>query len=278
MPPTIAPDVSEFQAPVDDSFDRDWLIFRICFNGNIDDHAAHNLAWAKKATAAGRIKGFTGYVVPLPGGNDACVASLDEIGWPHDAPVMIDAEKWRGEPYEIFGDHSDQFNNLAARIRTRQGGQDDLAWAYGNRGPDLEVWPRKASWLGWVVASYGGSKPDEPNLIGWQYTDGQPEFDRPDMPHTSAPFGRCDHNALYRLPGDDMPTVQDIMQHQLTPGGLTVAQALRDAHVARTDVEDVKTELDAVKAKLAAVQTAGVDPVALAKALAGHLTLTVAAK
>lgn len=278
---TFAPDVSEFQVPVDDSFNRDWLIFRVSFNGNVDSRARQNLAWAKKARADGRIKGFTGYVVPLPGGNAACVASLDAIGFPADAPVMIDAEKWRGQTYEIFGDHSDQFNELARLLRGRQNGRDDLVWAYGNRGPDIEVWPRKADWLGWVVASYGGSKPDEPNMIGWQYTNGQPEYDRDGFPHATPPFGRCDHNALFQLPGDDdMPTVLEFMQHPLTsdPDGLDVAQALRDAHVARGAVADVKSELDTVKSQVAALkaavatlQTAGIDPAVLAQQIAAHL-------
>jgi hypothetical protein len=82
-------------------------------------------------------------------------------------------------------------------------------WAYGNRGPDLIVWPTKADWLGWVVASYGGDKPDEPNMIGWQYTDGQRKYDRDDFPHATPPFGRCDHNAFYKLPEVDMPLSDD---------------------------------------------------------------------
>lgn len=241
MSVVYAPDVSTFQAPVDNSFDREWLIFRVCFNGSIDTHAQHNLAWCVQARTAGKIKGFTGYVVPLPGGNAAVLASLDELGFPHDAPVMIDAEKWNGQPYQINGDHSAQFNDLADALRERQGGRDDLVWAYGNRGPDLEVWPHKAPWLGWVVASYTSADTltDPPaNLIGWQYTDGEPAYDNPHRPHSSAPFGRCDHNALYKLPdeGEDMPLtdadVQKIVDKvkQATIGDETVASALRETH------------------------------------------------
>ena len=203
MTVTYAPDVSTFQPPVNDSFNRDWLIFRVCFNGTVDTHAQANLAWCVKARAAGKIRGFTGYVVPLPGGNDAILHSLDVLRFPHDAPVMIDAEKWGGTSYQINGDHSAEFNALAERLRKRQGGRADLVWAYGNRGPDLEVWPHKADWLGWVVASYGGTKPAVPNMIGWQYTDGEPKYDRPGAPSSTPPFGRCDHNELYQLPVDE---------------------------------------------------------------------------
>jgi hypothetical protein len=150
--------------------------------------------------------------------------ALDQLGFPADAPVMIDAEKWSGESYEIFGDHSAQFNDLAARIRKRQGDRPDLAWAYGNRGPDLVVWPHKASWLGWVVASYGGVKPDVPNMIGWQYTNGTAQFDAPGRPHATPPFGRCDHNFLYQLPEDDMGLSADdktwIQQNTVSPAEL----------------------------------------------------------
>lgn len=210
MTPVFSVDVSESQdMAVDDTYNLEWFSFRLCFNGTIDGHARKNLQWARKARADGRILGFTGYMVPLPGGNDGCMASLEELDFPDDMPVMVDGEKWGGADYEIFGDHSDQFNKLAARVRDRQGGRSDLAWAYGNRGPDLIVWPHKADWLGWVVASYGGDKPDESSMIGWQYTDGQKKYDRPDFPHKTPPFGRCDHNAFYKLPEVDMPLTQD---------------------------------------------------------------------
>jgi hypothetical protein len=213
MTATFGCDISEYQPVVDDSYTRRWLSFRLCFAGRIDNHAAANLAWCVKARAAGRIDGFTGYVVPQPGSNDAIMAAVNSLKFPADAVVMIDGEKWNGTSYQINGDHSAEFNQLAMRLRVRQGNRPDLVWAYGNRGPDLEVWPRKAPWLGWVVASYGGDQPVEKNAVGWQYTDGEPAYDHPDRPSSTPPFGRCDHNVFFKLPeGDDMPTAKEIAE------------------------------------------------------------------
>lgn len=197
--PVIACDVSEHQGkPADDTYPHDWLIFRACFGAGYTDRlAAQNLAWAVKARADGRLRGFTAYVVYLPGENAGVLAQLDRLGVPRDCPIMVDAEHWGGESYQIDGDHSPDINNLAAALRKRQGGRADLVWAYGNRGPDLAVWPSKPTWCGWLVASYGGSKPDVPNLAGWQYTNGQ--YTVPGLPSSSAPFGACDHNVLYQL-------------------------------------------------------------------------------
>lgn len=262
MTGVFAPDVSIFQVAVDDSFNRDWLIFRVCFNGTIDAHAKQNLAWAVKAKASGKIKGFTGYVVPLSGGNDACLKSLDAVGFPTDAVVMIDAEKWNGQPYQINGDHSTQFNNLATALRQRQDGRDDLVWAYGNQGPDLEVWPHKADWLGWVVASYtSGPQPALPaNAVGWQYTDGEPQYDNPNRPHSTPPFGRCDHNVLFKLPEDDVPLtdadIAKIKQAVVDPAGDTIAGELRKIDNILAAVNDLSKAVAAVKSELDAVKAA----------------------
>jgi len=197
------PDVSEFQHPVDDSFNRRWLIFRACDGDYVDHNVRHNLAWAVKAKASGKIDGFTVYVVYRPGKNRAILSILNSSGVPQDCVVMIDAENWGGQ---IHGDHSADINALADALRARQGGDPDLVWGYGNRGPDLTVWPHKPGWMGWVVASYGGSRPDVPNLIGWQYTDGQRQYDQAGLPAATPPFGRCDHNVLLGVPIRPKPT------------------------------------------------------------------------
>lgn len=307
IPPVLVgiADVSVFQVPVDDSYPREWLVFRVCFDGTIDDHAAHNLAWAKGAVADGRMRGFTGYVVPLSGydSNARCLAALDRLGFPTDQVVNIDGEAWGGSSYEVHGDHSKQFNDLAEAVRTRQGGRSDLVWAYGNRGPDLTVWPNKAPWLGWKIAKYGGDSPNEPNMIGWQYTDGEPQYDQPGLPSSTPPFGRCDHNVIYKLPSeatDDMPLTADdigkIWDNPLTDGTTTqaasgwVKQARNLAEDSKGLAQDakqtaaaVKKELDTVKAavialaaavaKLSAPVPPNVDADALAKAIVAHLDI-----
>lgn len=194
----LACDISYYQEPVDDSYPHRWLIFRWCDGTFHDPNRDANLRWSRAALANGRLLGYTVYVVFRPGQNSAILADL--AGLPTEAYVMVDAEDFGGE---IKGDHSAEINALCESMARRFG--RSKVWAYGNRGPDLEVWPRKPSWIGWVVASYGGSKPTGvPNLIGWQYTDGT--YGVPGLPSSTPPFGNCDHNVLY-LPdsaGDDM--------------------------------------------------------------------------
>ncbi len=213
---TVTADVSEFQTPVNDSYPHRWLIFRACDGTYTDSHAAANLAWAKRARAAGQIDGFTVYVVYRPGANRAILANLNRLGVPADCMVMIDGETWGGQ---ISGDHSGDLNSLSASLAFRQRSQDRV-WGYGNRADFAELWPNRPDWLGLVVASYGGTRPtDIPNIIGWQYTDGT--YTVPGLPSSSAPFGPCDHNDI------DIPTA--------APGGFTVS--------------DVQTILDHIDAR-----------------------------
>lgn len=190
---TGIPDTSEYQKPIGDAFyPRRWWIFRICDGDYIDKNAESNLAQAKRRLAAGELDGFTGYGVYRPGKNGTILNTLDRLDVPHDCCVMIDAEAWGGQ---IKGDHSGEINQLATQLSHRQG-MDERVWGYGNRGPDLAVWPNKPKWMGWIVASYGGDKPSVDHLMyGWQYTNGI--WAVPGKTSSTAPFGRCDHNELY---------------------------------------------------------------------------------
>lgn len=193
----VTVDVSSYQVPVDDSYNRKWLIFRICDGNYLDPKSKQNLRWALRARAAGKLDGFTGYVVYRPGMNQKIIDLLDSVGFPRDAVVMIDAENWGGQ---IQGDHSTDINHLASQLSFRQGANARV-WGYGNRGPDQQVWPSKPRWLRWIVASYGGSKPAVAGMVGWQYTNGQ--YQVGGLPNSTPPFGRCDHNVLY-LTDDDI--------------------------------------------------------------------------
>jgi hypothetical protein len=197
----ISCDVSEFQTAVNDTYPHRWLIFRVCDGDYLDQRCRTNLAWAIKARTAGKLDGFTVYVVYRPGKNAAILKHLNDVGLPHDCKVMIDAESWSGA---ITGDHSTEMNALATAVAKRQGSQANV-WGYANRGDYAGIWPHRPAWLGLVVASYGGSKPASPGpgpLVGWQYTDGQ--YSVAGLPSTTAPFGKCDHNQLY-VQEDDMP-------------------------------------------------------------------------
>lgn len=186
----VSVDVSEFQQPVNDTYPHRWLSFRACDGSYVDRNVGLNLSWALHARSTGRIDGFTVYVVYRPFKNALILANLDRLGVPKDCVVMIDAETWGGQ---ITGDHSVELNQLADALAARQGSRQRV-WGYGNRGDLAALWSGRPAWLGVVVASYGGSRPSVPNMVGWQYTDGQ--YDVPGLPSSSAPFGPCDHNVF----------------------------------------------------------------------------------
>lgn len=196
----FAADVSYWQVPVDDSYNRRWLIFR-GGDGSVDDNARENLDWCERAKADGRLYGYTIYWVYRPGDVDNILRFCDDLGAPDDCHMMIDCESWGGQ---IGGNRSRELNRLARKLRKRQGGQGWRVWGYGNT-PDLHhLWPSRHRWMRLVVAGWSTNKPDFRRMVGWQYTDGEPRFPvRPGWPRSSAPFGRCDHNRLY-LSEEDM--------------------------------------------------------------------------
>lgn len=203
---TLACDVSEFQTAVTNAYPHRWLTFRACDGSYLDKRAGRNLAWCVRARAAGKLDGFTVYVVYEPGRNDAILGILHQLDVPTDCVIMIDVESWGGK---ITGNRSPEINDLADRLAQRQGSKSRV-WGYANRGDFANIWPHRPAWLGLVVASYGGSKPDSPGpgpLVGWQYTDGQ--YTVPGLPNASKPFGACDHNQLYLTEEDDMPLSKD---------------------------------------------------------------------
>lgn len=186
----IACDVSYFQPAVTDAYPHPWLIFRCCDGDFADPNCDTNARWATKATAAGKMIGWTAYVVYRPGQNQSILNHV--AGLPAGGHVMIDVESWpkNGQP-TIRGDHSAEINQLANALAKTHPGR---VWGYGNRGDLASIWPNRGS-IPLVVASYGATKPQIPNMIGWQYTDGS--WAIPGKPNVSAPFGACDHNELY---------------------------------------------------------------------------------
>lgn len=203
----VSVDVSEFQVPVNDTYPHRWLSFRVCDGSYLDHNAGANLAWAVYARKIGRLDGFTVYVVYRPGLNAAVLANLDALHVPTDCVVMIDAETWGGQ---IIGNQSAGLNDLANKIRARQGGHPERVWGYANRGDYGSMWPTRPSWMRTVIASYGGTEPSFPNKIGWQYTDGQ--YSVPGLPSSSPPFGKCDHNVF----DINTTTTASTDSHQLT--------------------------------------------------------------
>lgn len=196
----VACDISEFQPVVNDSYPHRWLTFRVCDGDYTDHNVRANLAWCKAAKAAGKLDGFAVYVVYRPGMNGTLLNQLDNAAIPTDCVVMVDVESWGGQ---IMGDHSTEINALCTALAKRQGSSSRV-WGYANLNDYRTVWITRPSWLGLVVASYGGQQPVSPGpgpLVGWQYTDGQ--YAEPGLPSSSAPFGACDHNLI--LAEVDMP-------------------------------------------------------------------------
>jgi hypothetical protein len=251
-----------FQPPADDSYPHRWLILRACDGAYTDRNAAQNLAWAQKAVAAGRLDGFTVYVVYRPGLNSTILATLDRLRVPGDCMVMVDAESWGGQ---ISGDQSAGLNGLVNSLAARQGSQGRV-WGYANRSDYASLWPGRPSWLGLVVASYGGTRPPVPGMIGWQYSDGT--YQVAGLPSSSPPFGACDHNELYLTtqPKDDMTPAESKM--------------LVDLHDRLTKIDllayqmstQVAPAVAAIRVKVnAPAPTASSDAAAIAQALASQL-------
>lgn len=216
---TVACDISEFQPVVNDSYPHRWLTFRVCDGDYLDHNVTANLAWCKAALAAGKLDGYTVYVVYRPGMNSTILGHLDGAGIPNDCWVMVDVESWGSQ---ITGDHSTEINALCSALAKRQGDQSRV-WGYANLNDYRTVWPNRPAWLGLVVASYGGQQPTSPGpgpLVGWQYTDGQ--YSEPNLPSSSAPFGACDHNLLFMeadmpLSDTDVQKVADAVWAKLRP-------------------------------------------------------------
>lgn len=188
MTTVISADVSYFQKKVDNSYPRQWLIFRCCDGDFMDPNATFNANWARGAVIQGKLLGWSTYVVYRPGENSAVLANLAKIV-PVDR-VMVDVESWGGA---IRGDHSDDVNELLDDLASIVG--QDHVWLYGNLSNLNEICPRRRPWAKLVIASWGANKPNVANMVGWQYTDGaHPAGDRP---LSSAPFGACDHNEIY---------------------------------------------------------------------------------
>lgn len=182
----IAADVSYYQPQADDSYTRPWLIIRCCDGDFLDPKAIGNADWCRGAVAERRMLGWTAYVVYRPGKNAEILEHLTEIA-PLDR-VMIDVESWGGQ---IVGNHAAEINSLADSIGNAIGQAN--VWVYGNRGDLASIDPGNQRLT--VVAAYGSTKPTLPNMIGWQYTNGQVKSGN--RPLASAPFGACDHNELY---------------------------------------------------------------------------------
>lgn len=211
----VHPDTSEHQGPITAAFTRRFLMFRALSEyGRQDYKAPANQSGSIAQRAAGKLDNFGEYVIPGFVSNATLLAGLDALKMPRDCAVMVDWETWGGA---LGGDHSANNNDLANKLRARQGGRADLVWGYSNRG-DLTGWRIRPAWLGFIIAGYSANDPRDEgigNVIGWQYTNGTENHTA--YPSSTPPFGACDHNVMfinYPKPGKadwfDMATPADL--------------------------------------------------------------------
>lgn len=269
-------DVSEHQGrPIDSSYDLPFFMFRLVNEfGNIDALAPENLRRSVAMRQQGKLVNFGGYCNPGHASNASFLAAISQLGFPHDAVLMLDAEPWpqpNGQPL-ISGDHSGVFNELATKLRARQGGRADLAWGYLSYF-GTALWTQRPAWLGMITPWYQRSvkPPDYGHMIGWQYTDGAPGKNGTAARESTPPFGRVDHNVMfidYPTPGGDMALDAD-----------TKAYFDRQFDEQQAQISALKTQLFAGLATQdqvhsLAVQSAardGGDPTAVAEAVVARI-------
>jgi hypothetical protein len=203
----VCPDVSEFQVPLDRAFTRDFIIFRVAFGAHyLDPHFLTNANAANRLYEEGRLAGALLYVVYT---GDPVGAQF-QAAWDAIGPgipewltgIMIDVETWRGQSYELSGDHSRAINQLYGLHAHRMGSWDSVI-AYGNAGDLAELYPGRDRRCRAIVANYGSTLAYRQvrGAIGQQYSDGQQKWSVPRingtaLPRASAPFGPCDHNVF----------------------------------------------------------------------------------
>lgn len=203
----ICPDVSEFQVPLDGTFTRDFVIFRVTFGADyLDPHFRANADAAEKLYDDGRIAGALLYVVytsdPVKEQYDAAWKAIGPRVPDWLTGIMIDVETWRGQSYELSGDHSRRINHLYGLHAHRMGSWQSVI-AYGNACDLDELHPDRDRRCRVIVASYGSRLAYRKvrGALGQQYTDGKKRWPVPKiggvrLPRASAPFGHCDHNVF----------------------------------------------------------------------------------
>jgi hypothetical protein len=157
----VCPDVSEFQVPLDRAFTRDFIIFRVAFGAHyLDPHFLTNANAANRLYEEGRLAGALLYVVYT---GDPVGAQF-QAAWDAIGPgipewltgIMIDVETWRGQSYELSGDHSRAINQLYGLHAHRMGSWDSVI-AYGNAGDLAELYPGRDRRCRAIVANYGST-------------------------------------------------------------------------------------------------------------------------
>jgi hypothetical protein len=189
---TLWADISEFQAPVNDDYQGNFICFRSNDGDHLDSHFAANRAWADAAVASGRIFGYLVYYFYRPGVDGAAVLR-SMVGTPNRRmAVMVDVEADGGN---VSGDQSSAINGQHAALASWLGDARRVV-GYGNVNDLNTLWPTKPPGLRIVVADYSGN-PDYPGKFAHQYSDSL----------ETVPFGQCDANSADSMAPADLEAV-----------------------------------------------------------------------
>lgn len=197
---TLFADVSEFQAPLDDSYPYPWLSIRSNDGTYRDHNFAANWDQARRMLDDGRLLGLIVYAVVRPNWQDSLAVHLDMQGEDRpDVVTMADVEGWSGQ---ICGNHSDAFNGFLWGASDWRGGGPEVLHrvvAYFNPNADAAIWPTRPA-VPFIVPAYGsqpyfppGCEDIEAQMVAHQYTDGAGYGGG--LPEGAPPFGNCDMNS-----------------------------------------------------------------------------------
>lgn len=189
------PDISYYQKPLDDTFDKRSVTIRLG-DGNdfLDPYFAHNIAWCNTAYADGRLDLFGIYHVYRPVGAASLfgfiTAHLPQC--PAGAYPVTDLESWGGQ---IVGDHSTDLNTFYGMLAAWSGSLNRFL-EYGNLGDLNNLHPTADTRIRFTEAGYGNTTVHHPRAIAKQWTNGQPQYDIPGLSASTPPVGRCDSNVF----------------------------------------------------------------------------------
>lgn len=199
-------DVSQFQAPVDDSYPFRVIAIRSNDGTYQDTKFLQDRAWCIAAVAAGKIDFFFSYVVYEPDNEAWAQTHMNSIGTPHPREVtMVDLESWGGR---ISGDHSADINAGVGELAQWQGNLARVT-GYGNTGDLDRIWPNKALAPNHLIVAAYGTNPSYPGKFAHQYTSTA----------TEPPFGYpVDMNSA---DGYDIPALMSLLglDPNVTGGG-----------------------------------------------------------
>jgi hypothetical protein len=239
MTDTLFADVSEFQAPVDDSYPYQVLSIRLCDGTYVDHNFAHNYAWMRAALDSGKLTFGIVYTYVRPGtwqsNLDTVTSTINANGGLHPKVVlMLDVESG-GNP---GGDQSDPINRLYWGLS--DWGAAGRIIGYGNVSDLDALWPTKPEGIPLIVAGYG-SNPAYPGKVAHQYTDGQGYGGG--LPEGCAPFGNCDMNSADGLDPDAFAAACGIKP--TSPGGVVTQPDSTQATLNQilAAVQDIQTQL-----------------------------------